>query len=111
MTVKPLLAALLVLPQLAFAATVSGKLTSGGGIDNRSITVTLAGGDKIEVYCPAVCDEKMFVTDKDDVADLRKRYKGKQVVLSYRPEKNNGRLAGPGEDDIELFATKLVFVR
>lgn len=111
MNLKHLLAALLVLPHLAFAATISGKLTSGGGMDDMSVTVTLAGGDKITAYCVGKCSDNLFYTDRDGFSDLKKRFKGKKVVLTYTTEKSNDRIIGADDGEMINFVKKFTFVR
>lgn len=89
---------------------ITGTLVSGGGIDNYSLLVQTIEGDKIEAYCQPDCGDWF-----DDVADsegvtLKNSLKDKKVSMVYAVEANNGRLAGPSNDEKYIFLKQIEFL-
>ena len=109
MNLKHLITLALLLPHAVYAATITGTLVDGGGVDDMSIVVKGANGKTVTAYC-GPCDVE-FDTDKDDVQSLKKEFVGRKVILVYKSEKNNDRIAGPGEDFPLLFVKKLTFLK
>ncbi len=96
----------LLLPQAVCAATVTGKLMHGGGIDDMQITVKVPGGKTISAYCDQHCGD-WFITGEHDIARLKRKLMGKKIVLTYAEEKNRDRIAGPGEEGTLTFVKKV----
>lgn len=95
----PLVALFIAVPQVVLAATVTGKLVGGGGVDDMRIIVQASSGQKVEAYCTDKCPE-WFVEDAGtEVYSLKKSVKGKKIVLDYAVEPNQDRIAGPGPDE------------
>jgi hypothetical protein len=97
-----LFAMLCLMPVLATAASISGTLTGGGGIDDMSLTVQDAQGHSVQAYCLSVCGDWFTDADKDGVVYLKQAYKQRKVLLEYTTEPNRDRVAGAGDDDIEI---------
>ena len=93
------------------SATMSGSIVGGGGIDNRSIVVKTANGQKISAYCDKNCGSWFTPPDRDDVVMVRKDLLGKKVLLKYVTEPSRGRVAGLTDEDTAEFIKKLNFVR
>jgi hypothetical protein len=110
MNFKHLLAIAVLLPSAAFGATITGKLVSGGGVDDMSITVQGKDGKKVQAYCDQKCGD-WFMTGADTIETLRKEFRNRMVVLEYKAEKNNDRVAGWGEDAPPTFVKKITFLK
>jgi len=99
------------LPGLALAASLSGTLTAGGGIDDLSVTVRSASGQKIDVYCDQQCGDWFDEDKASEGYRLKKKLVGKQVLLDYRKEPNRDRIAGPGANDLLNFVKKIELLK
>ena len=96
---------------LASAASVTGVLVSGGGIDDMSITIKDKKGEEIYVFCHTRCGDWFDPRDQDDVVYLKKSLAGKKVRVMYEEEANGGRIAGPDGDEQLYFLKKLEWLR
>ncbi|UOD31835.1 hypothetical protein INH39_09200 [Massilia violaceinigra] len=108
-----LFAVLLVWPQIVLAATITGKLTGGGGSDNRAMTVRSSDGKEISAYCVTkVCDQFLDEdTDGYGGTSLKKKFKGTRVIMEYQIERNRDRMAGPHPDDRVEIVKQLTIVK
>lgn len=98
-------------PGIALAASLSGTLTGGGGIDDLRVIVRSASGQQIEAYCDGQCGD-WFDEDKEtEGSRLKKKLLGKQVLLDYRKEPNRDRVAGPGPNDRLDFVKKIELLK
>lgn len=82
---------------------VKGRLVGGGGLDNYSLRIRPDHGPVIEAYCTNHCGDWFTAPDKNDVVKLKSKLFGKQVSVRVATERNNGRLAGPGDDEYLVF--------
>ena len=87
----------------------SGVLVNGGGIDNMSLSIKLENGRTLSGYCGKFCTD-WFTVDKDEVSSLRRKYVGKLVRATVVRQRNRGRVAGPGEDEVLPFMTEFGFL-
>ncbi len=94
-----------------FAATVSGSLVGGGGIDDMRVEVKAKGGETVVAYCLGKCGPWFSPPDKNDVVQLKKALRGKKVVMQYVTESNRERIAGPALDEPLNFVMNLQFVQ
>lgn len=102
-------AALLFLSISVKAASLSGVLVAGGGIDDLNIFVQEQNGKKTQIYCDGHCGE-WFDEDTDtEIKSLKKKLVGKHIKLEYKAEKNRQRIAGPDENEILNFLKKAQF--
>jgi hypothetical protein len=110
--IHTLMLLLLALPQAAMAASVTGELIDGGGYDDLLITVQTSNGRKISAYCDQKCGDWFYNIkgQGDFIALLKRSVKGKTVHMEYAFEKNQDRIAGPGNDDVLLFVKKIRIV-
>lgn len=95
------------LPGFAAAASVTGVLVSGGGIDDMSLTIKSRKGEEIYVFCTTRCGDWFGPRDNDDVVSLRKGLAGRKVKVTYAEEENRDRIAGPSSDERLNFLKKL----
>ncbi|MET7142539.1 hypothetical protein M3S04_12945 [Xanthomonas sp. PPL139] len=102
-----LLALLALTPITALAASVTGTLVEGGGIDDMSIVVRAADGRQVEAYCTVQCGDWFVVEAESEVSVLKKALKGRQVALEYATEANGDRIAGPGPDERLRFVKRV----
>ncbi len=105
-----ILAFALIVPQAAFGATITGKIAGGGGIDDLFIVVKGASGQTVKAYCNQKCGD-WFVEGEHEVQTLRKEFINKKVVMEYKAEKNNDRIAGWGEDSPPTFVKKITLAK
>jgi hypothetical protein len=105
-----LLALALLAPATALAASVTGTLVGGGGVDDMTIVVRAADGREVEAYCVTRCGDWFVAEPESDVFALNKAFKGKRVALDYATETNGDRIAGPGPDDRLLFVKSVRIV-
>lgn len=97
-------------PATALAASVTGTLVDGGGVDDMRIVVRAAGGQDVEAYCATRCGDWFVAEPESDVFVLKKAVKGRRVALDYATEANGDRIAGPGPDERLLFVKSVRFV-
>lgn len=90
---------MVMLPGFAAAASVTGVLVSGGGIDDMSLTIKSRKGEEIYVFCTPRCGDWFGPRDKDDMVSLRMGLAGKRVRVTYAEEENRDRIAGPSGDE------------
>jgi hypothetical protein len=106
-----LLSIFAVAPGTLFAATISGSIVGGGGIDDMRIDVKAADGQTISAYCDGRCGPWFTPPDRNDVVKLKKDLLGKKVILEYVTEPSRGRVAGLTDDQSAEFLKKLKLVR
>lgn len=93
-----------------YAATVSGSLAGGGGIDDMHIEIKTKSGQTITAYCQSKCGPWFAAPDENDVVEIKKDLRGKKVVLDYVTEPNRDRIAGPTFKERINFLKSLRFV-
>jgi hypothetical protein len=91
------------------AGSFQGYLFSGGGSDADYLTVLTDRGERISAYCVEEC-EKLFGTDANDIAFLRRDLVGRRVKIDVAIERNRGLIPGPGEDDRIPLVKRLVLL-
>lgn len=106
-----LLAVIGLFPSSVLAATVTGTLVAGGGIDDHSIDIKTAKGQIVTAYCHSVCGPWFTEPDQNEAVYLKKALRGKKVVLEYVTESNRNRIAGPGDDEPLNFIKKIQFMQ
>lgn len=104
------LLALLALPAFAQAQTYEGKIVGGGGIDDMQITVRVSASLAVSAYCNRHCGD-WFAEDQDAISHLRKAMVGRKVRIVVEREPNDGRVAGPSDDEEFLFIKRLELLR
>lgn len=92
-----------------YTETFSGRLVGGGGIDNLALNIKAANGRTVHAYCNRHCADDWFVTDRDEVSSLIRKFLNKPVTVTLMRQRSNGRIAGPGEDEVLTFVTALSF--
>lgn len=98
-------------PVVVLAASVSGTLVGGGGIDDMGLVVVDDKGQRVDAYCLSACGDWFTEADKDDVVHLKSSYQGRKVLLQYTSEPNHDRIAGPGSEDLINFITAVRFLK
>lgn len=88
---------------ISIPTTLRGTLESAAGIDDDAITVRTSAGGKVYAYCDGRCNKSWFNTDANGAISLKPSMRGRKVVIDVATEHNNGRIAGPGEDEKLLF--------
>jgi hypothetical protein len=89
--------------------TITGILVRGSGYDNYSITIDPDDGSEISIYCGA-CGEWFEPTEDGEGEQLKEEFMSKQVTVIIAKEANNGRLAGPSDEEEFLFLKELKFL-
>lgn len=89
--------------------TITGILVSGSGYDNYSININPDDGSEINIYCGA-CGEWFEATEDGEGEQLKEEFISKQVTVTIAKEANNGRLAGPSDEEEFLFLKELKFL-
>jgi hypothetical protein len=89
------------------AGSFQGYLYSGGGIDDRFITVLTEQGERITAYCIEQCGGLFGAPDENDAVALRRDQVGRRVAVEVTIERNAGRIAGPGRDE-RIFLVKRI---
>ncbi|GJJ01081.1 hypothetical protein RugamoR64_16190 [Duganella rhizosphaerae] len=109
---KPLLLATLLLaafgasalaPTQAPTRKLTGKLMSGGGIDDVSVSVLSRDNAQIDAFCDDHCGDWFERARNGEGVTLRPALIGKTVELSVATERNGRRVAGPDENERLLF--------
>lgn len=103
-----LLALITLLPGMTQAATVSGVLVGGGGIDDMRLIVKAKNGQLVEAYCNQHCDDWFEQNENGEV--LRSDLRGRRLRMKYTLESNQDRIAGPGADEKFNFIKKIEFL-
>lgn len=93
------------------AATVTGSLLAGGGIDDMRLDVKITSGRIVTAYCLSKCGPWFSPPDANEVVQLKKALRGKKVVMEYVTEPNRGRIAGPDTNEPVNFIKTLQFVK
>jgi hypothetical protein len=91
--------------------TFKGTLASGGGVDDLFVEIRCADGKRVHVMCDQRCGNWFEETGEAEVQRLKPAYQGKRVVVTVRNERNNGRIAGPGDEDQLLFVKSIRIVK
>ncbi len=89
--------------------TITGVLVSGLGFDNYSIHIRKTNGEEIQVYC-GECGDWFSQAEDREGEELKESLKSKRVSAVIATEANNGRLAGPSDDEEFLFLKDLKFL-
>ena len=89
--------------------TITGILVGGSGYDNYSITIDPDDGSEISIYCGA-CGEWFEPTEDGEGEQLKEEFISKQVTVTIAKEANNGRLAGPSDEEEFVFLKELKFI-
>lgn len=87
-----------------------GVLVAGGGIDDNSVTVRRADGKRVQAWCTQACGDWFESVGEYDEQRLKPAYVGKRVAVAVRTERNNGRIAGPGEEELLPFVKAIRFI-
>ena len=104
------LLSLLAFPLLACAQTYEGNIVDGGGVDDMRIEVKVSSSKTVSAYCNRQCGN-WFVADEDEVFHLKPKMMGRKVRIVVKREPNDGRIAGPSEDEELLFIKSLKTLR
>lgn len=104
------LLSLLLMPFWAYAQTYEGNIASGGGIDDMQITVRVSSSQSISAYCNQQCGD-WFAEDDDAVSHIRRQMVGRKVRMVVKRERNDGRIAGPSDDEEFLFIKSMTLMR
>ena len=89
--------------------TITGILVGGSGYDNYSINIDPDDGSEINIYCGA-CGEWFESTKDGEGEQLKEEFISKQVTVTIAKEANNGRLAGPSDEEEFYFLKGLKFM-
>ena len=95
----------------ALAATVSGSLVGGGGIDDMYLQVKAKSGKTVTAYCLTKCGPWFSAPDEQEVVQLKKAFQGKKVLMKYVTEPNRERIAGPEFNEPVNFISDVQFVQ
>ncbi|RFP11930.1 MULTISPECIES: hypothetical protein [unclassified Duganella] len=89
---------------------LTGRLMSGGGIDDVSVSVLSRDNAPIDAYCDGQCGDWFEPARNGEGVTLRPALIGKKVELSVATERNGKRIAGPDENERLLFvkSSKLI---
>jgi hypothetical protein len=101
---------LLVFPLLAYAQTYEGKIVSGGGVDDMQIAVKVSSSLTVSAYCNRQCGD-WFIENEDAVSHLKPKMAGRKVQIVVKREPNDGRIAGPSDDEEFLFIKSVKLMR
>jgi hypothetical protein len=101
---------LLAFPFLTYAQTYEGKAVSGGGVDDMQIAVKVSSSLTVSAYCNSQCGD-WFVEDEDAVSRLKPKMVGRKVRIVVKREPNDGRIAGPSDDEEFLFIKSVKVLR
>ena len=107
---SPVLLWLLALPCLAHAQTYEGKIVDGGGIDDMQIIVRVSSSRSVSAYCNQQCGD-WFAEDENAISHLRPSMVGRKVRVVVKREANDGRIAGPSDDEEFMFIKRLELLR
>ncbi len=95
----------------AKAGVMTGTLVGGGGVDDLQLVIRRDDGSRVSVYCKVDGCEKWFDTDQDEVQSLKKAWAGRRVGITVRIVRNDGAIAGPGDDELVPLAVKVTFLK
>lgn len=104
------LLSLLAFPCLAFAQTYEGKIVGGGGVDDMQIAVKVSSSLTVSAYCNSQCGD-WFAEDENAVSHLKPKMVGRKVRIVVKREPNDGRIAGPSDDEAFLFIKSVKMFR
>ena len=83
---------------------------NGGGVDDLQIGVKVSSSQTISAYCNSQCGD-WFIEDDDAVHHLKPQMIGRKVRIVVKREPNDGRIAGPSDDEEFLFIKRLKTLR
>lgn len=83
---------------------------NGGGVDDLQIGVKVSSSQTISAYCNSQCGD-WFIEDDDAVYHLKPQMVGRKVRVVVKREPNDGRIAGPSDDEEFLFIKRLKTLR
>ena len=104
------LLSLSVFPLFACAQTYEGKIVDGGGGDDMQIAVKVSSSLTVSAYCNRQCGD-WFTEDEDAVFHLKPKMVGRKVRVVVKREPNDGRIAGPSDDEEFLFIKSVKMLR
>ena len=104
------LLSLLAFPLSACAQIYEGKIVNGGGVDDMQIAVRVSSSLTVSAYCNSQCGD-WFAEDEDAVFHLKPKMIGRKVRIVVKREPNDGRIAGPSDDEEFLFIKRLKTLR
>ncbi|GGC06792.1 hypothetical protein [Pseudoduganella buxea] len=91
---------------------VTGTLVGGGGTDDLQLVVRRDDGSRVSLYCKADgCDDWFEMTDEGESQQLKRAWTGKRVSITVRVRRNDGVIAGPGDDELVPLAVKVTFLK
>lgn len=88
-----------------------GYLVAGRAIDFPVITIRGDDGKRFSVFCGAQCDAWFEESADPEVQRLKPAYLGRRVSITMRPERNDGRLPGAGQDEELMFVQAIRLVK
>ncbi len=91
--------------------TITGTLVDGGGIDDLHLIVRRDDGNRVRLYCMVDGCDEWFDTGENDMQQLKTAWIGKRVGITVRVQRNNGAIAGPGDDELLPMAVKIRFLK
>lgn len=74
------------------------------------ITVRVSSSRSVSAYCNQQCGD-WFFEDEDAISHLRKSMVGRKVRIVVKREPNDGRVAGPSDDEEFMFIKRLELLR
>ena len=92
------------------AATFTGTLVNGGGVDATTITFRRDDGNRVHAIC-MTCGDWLKYSDDGDIVGLLPAYLGKRATVTVKEERNGGRIESAGKDDRLVFVKKIEFVK
>jgi hypothetical protein len=101
---------LLAFPLLACAQMYEGQIVNGGGVDDMQIAVKVSSSFTVSAYCNSHCGD-WFAGDEDAVFHLKPKMIGRKIRIVVKREPNDGRIAGPSEDEEFLFIKSVKLLR
>ncbi|MBL8258847.1 MAG: hypothetical protein JNM60_03420 [Candidatus Competibacteraceae bacterium] len=93
----------------AYAQTYTGKIVSGGGIDDMQLSFKTHQRKTYSAYCNTKCGD-WFVGDDDGIFNLKKEIIGRHIKITIKMERNSGRVAGPSDEEEFYFIKRIEFL-
>ena len=101
--------ALNLLSPSAHAQTYTGKIIAGGGIDDMQLSFRTDQRKTHSAYCNTKCGD-WFVEDDQGISNLKKEMIGRRIKITIRMERNDGRVAGPSDEEEFFFIQDIEFL-
>lgn len=98
--------------QFSYAEKMFGFIFTGGGVDDMQLGIRTPDARKVYAYCSRTCEREWFypVKNNGDLHELKKTMLNKKVIIEIVTERNNGRIAGPGEEEMLPFIKSIKFL-